>query len=135
MRTQNTLKQDVDSLSSDITSVSNRTGTLETKSNNLQQSLDGTISKVNTLTTTTTNQGTQITQQGTQITQMNNEINLRVKSTEMTDYIANLGAENELRNSAFETKTIHPTTGIITGRTPSLDKWGSNIPAGIGEVS
>ncbi|HHK5564218.1 TPA: phage tail spike protein [Bacillus thuringiensis] len=132
MRTQNTLKQDVDSLSSNIASVSNRTGSLETKSNNLQQSLDGTISKVNTLTTTTTNQGTQITQQGTQITQMNNEIGLRVKSSEMTDYIANLGAENELRNSAFETKTIHPTTGIITGRTPSLDKWGSNIPAGIG---
>lgn len=130
MRTQNTLKQDVDSLSSNITSVSNRTGSLETKSNNLQQSLDGTISKVNTLTTTTTNQGTQITQQGTQITQMNNEIDLRVKSSEMTDYIGKLGAENELRNSAFETKTIHPNTGIITGRTPSFDKWIRTAPSG-----
>ncbi|QWG53489.1 tail fiber domain-containing protein [Bacillus mycoides] len=50
----------------------------------------------------------------------------------MTDYIGKLGAENELRNTAFETKVINATTGIITSRTPSLDKWGSNIPAGVG---
>ncbi|XLP26019.1 phage tail spike protein (plasmid) [Bacillus toyonensis] len=134
MRTQNTLKQDVDSLSSNITSVSNRAGALETKSNNLQQSIDGTISKVNTLTTTQTNQGTQITQQGTQITQMNNQIDLRVKTTEMTDYIGKLGAENELRNTSFETKVIHPT-GIITSRTPSLDKWGGARPSGSSVVA
>ncbi|MCU5352516.1 tail fiber domain-containing protein [Bacillus cereus] len=105
---------------------------LNTRSNEIKQTLDGTVSSVNSISQTVGQHTTQITQQGTTITQMNNQIDLRVKTTEMTDYIANLGAENELRNSAFETKTIHPTTGIITGRTPSLDKWSSNIPAGIG---
>ncbi|WP_078206658.1 phage tail spike protein [Bacillus mycoides] len=123
MRTQNTLKQDVDSLSSNITSVSNRTGSLETKSNNLQQSLDGTISKVNTLTTTQTNQGTQITQQGSQITQLSNQIDLRVKTTEMQDYVGALGNNNIIMNSAFEDRVIHPTSGIVTNRTPSTTKW------------
>ncbi|MGH1008587.1 phage tail spike protein [Bacillus cereus] len=105
---------------------------LNSRTNEIKQTLDGTVSSVNSISQTVGQHTTQITQQGTTISQMNNEINLRVKSSEMTDYIANLGAENELRNSAFETKTIHPTTGIITGRTPSLDKWSSNIPAGIG---
>ncbi|MFK4353842.1 phage tail spike protein [Bacillus sp. RC92] len=123
MRTQNTLKQDVDSLSSNITSVSNRTGSLETKSNNLQQSLDGTISKVNTLTTTQTNQGTQITQQGSQITQLSNQIDLRVKTTEMQDYVGALGNNNIIMNSAFEDRVIHPTSGIVTNSTPSTTKW------------
>ncbi|MDA2650422.1 hypothetical protein PDQ77_27160 [Bacillus cereus] len=105
---------------------------LNTRSNEIKQTLDGTVSSVNSISQTVGQHTTQITQQGTTITQMNNEINLRVKSSEMTDYIGKLGAENELRNTAFETKVIHPSTGIITSRTPSLDKWGSNIAAGIG---
>ncbi|QUW39973.1 tail fiber domain-containing protein (plasmid) [Bacillus cereus] len=48
----------------------------------------------------------------------------------MTDYIGKLGAENELRNTAFEKKTIHPSTGIITSRVPSLDKWSTSAPSG-----
>lgn len=105
---------------------------LNSRTNTIKQTLDSTVSTVNTLSTTQGQHTTQITQQGTAITQMNNEINLRVKTTEMTDYIGKLGAENELRNSAFETKTINPSTGIITSRTPSLDKWALNIPANVG---
>ncbi|MCC2397540.1 tail fiber domain-containing protein [Bacillus cereus] len=105
---------------------------LNSRTNTIKQTLDSTVSTVNTLSTTQGQHTTQITQQGTAITQMNNEINLRVKTTEMTDYIGKLGAENELRNSAFETKTINPSTGIITSRTPSLDKWTLNIPANVG---
>lgn len=96
---------------------------LNTRSNEIKQTLDGTVSSVNSLSSTVGTHTTQITQQGTTISQMNNEINSRVKTTEMTDYIGKLGAENELRNTAFETKVIHATTGIITSRTPSLDKW------------
>ncbi|MGG1339878.1 phage tail spike protein [Bacillus toyonensis] len=105
---------------------------LSTRSNEIKHTLDGTVSSVNSISQTVGQHTQQITQQGTTIMQMNNQIDLRVKTTEMTDYIANLGAENELRNTAFETKVIHPATGIITSRTPSLDKWSSNIPAGIG---
>ncbi|MGH0448487.1 phage tail spike protein [Bacillus mycoides] len=105
---------------------------LNSRTNEITQTLDGTVSTVSSLSSTVGTHTQQITQQGSTIKQMNNEIDLRVKSTEMTDYIGKLGAENELRNTAFETKVINATTGIITSRTPSLDKWGSNIPAGIG---
>ncbi|MDZ4452918.1 tail fiber domain-containing protein [Bacillus cereus] len=103
---------------------------LNTRSNEIKQTLDGTVSSVNSISQTVGQHTTQITQQGTTITQMNNEINLRVKSSEMTDYIGKLGAENELRNTAFETKVIHPSTGIITSRVPSLDKWSTSAPSG-----
>ncbi|ABY44587.1 phage tail spike protein [Bacillus mycoides] len=105
---------------------------LNSRTNEIKQTLDGTVSTVSSLSSTVGTHTQQITQQGSTIKQMNNEIDLRVKSTEMTDYIGKLGAENELRNTAFETKVINATTGIITSRTPSLDKWGSNIPAGVG---
>ncbi|HFR4157322.1 phage tail spike protein [Bacillus cereus] len=134
-RTTNTLKQGVDSLTSDLQSVRIRTGQVEMKANTLEQTTNGTVSSVNSLTQTVGQHTQQITQQGTKITQMNNEIDLRVKSSEMTDYIGKLGAENELRNTAFETKVIHPSTGIITSRTPSLDKWGGARPSGSSVVA
>ncbi|MGW6193953.1 phage tail spike protein [Bacillus cereus] len=101
---------------------------LNQRSNEIKQTLDGTVSSVSSISQTVGQHTTQITQQGTTITQMNNEIGFRVKTTEMTDYIGKLGAENELRNTAFETKVINATTGIVTSRTPSLDKW--NFVAG-----
>ncbi|WP_235712308.1 MULTISPECIES: phage tail spike protein [Bacillus cereus group] len=96
---------------------------LNTRSNTMKQTLDGTVSSVNSISQTVGQHTTQITQQDTTITQMNNEIGLRVKTTEMTDYMDSLGNTNELRNSAFEDRVIHPTTGIVTSRTPSISKW------------
>lgn len=103
---------------------------LNSRTNEIKQTLDGTVSSVSSISQTVGQHTTQITQQGTTITQMNNEIGMRVKTTEMTDYIGKLGAENELRNTAFETKVINATTGIITSRTPSLDKWIPVNPSG-----
>ncbi|EJQ77727.1 phage tail spike protein [Bacillus toyonensis] len=138
LKTQNTIKQTTDSNTSAITGITSRTGTLETKTNTMQQTLDTTTSQIQTLTTTQGQHGTLINQQGTAITQLNNQIDLRVKTTEMQDYIGAIGHVNMISNSAFEERTIDPTTGIVTATKLSIAKWearGTNATATVMPVN
>ncbi|HDX9563605.1 TPA: tail fiber domain-containing protein [Bacillus thuringiensis] len=96
---------------------------LNSRTNTIKQTLDSTVSTVNTLSTTQGQHGTLISQQGTAINQLNNEIGLRVKTTEMEDYVGKLGSNNMIMNSAFEDRVINTTSGAVTSRTPSTTKW------------
>ncbi|WP_410973956.1 phage tail spike protein [Bacillus pacificus] len=123
LKVQNSIKQTTDSNTLAITGVTNRTGTLESKTNTIEQTLTTTTSQIDTLTTTQGQHGTLISQQGTAINQLNNEIGLRVKTTEMEDYVGKVGSNNMIMNSAFEDRVINTTSGTVTSRTPSLTKW------------
>ncbi|MCU5722776.1 tail fiber domain-containing protein [Bacillus cereus] len=96
---------------------------LTQKTSEINQTVDSISSQVTTLTTTQGQHGTLISQQGTAINQLNNEIGLRVKTTEMEDYVGGVGNINLIMNSAFEDRVINTTSGAVTSRTPSTTKW------------
>lgn len=119
----NTIEKTVDTNKQSIESVTKKANTLESKTNTLQQTMDSTVSKIETISTTQGKHGELIAQQGSSITQLNNQIGTKVTEKQVQDYIGGLGGTNLAMNSAFEKREIHPTTGIVTKRTPSLDKW------------
>ncbi|WP_316251217.1 phage tail spike protein [Bacillus pacificus] len=96
---------------------------LTVKTNAIKQTVDSNQATIASLSTTQGKHTTQIQKNTSEITQLNNQISSKVSDTQMQDYVGGLGSTNLYINSAFEDRTINPSSGIITFRTPSLSKW------------
>ncbi|WP_235676390.1 phage tail spike protein [Bacillus mycoides] len=96
---------------------------LTVKTNTIKQTVDSNQATITSLSTTQGNHTTQIQKNTSEITQLNNQISSKVSDTQMQDYVGGLGSTNLYMNSAFEDRTITPSSGIVTSRTLSLSKW------------
>ncbi|MED1056949.1 phage tail spike protein [Bacillus mycoides] len=117
------IEKSVDGVKTTVTSVQNSQAGFEKRVNTVEQTVDKNTQTITSLSTTQGKQGELIQSNKSSIEQLNNEINLRVTETQMEDYIGNIGHVNMVSNSAFEERTIHPTTGVVTATKPSIAKW------------
>ncbi|MBJ8093501.1 phage tail spike protein [Bacillus cereus] len=134
----NEIKQTVDSNTATISSLNQSVGSLSSQTNAIQQTVDKNTAEIGSIGKTQGTQGAQIQTNTSKITQLSNEISSSVTDTEMRDYIGNIGKVNMISNSAFEDRTIHPTTGIVTSTKPSIAKWearGTNANATVMAVN
>ncbi|MBJ7987936.1 DUF948 domain-containing protein, partial [Bacillus cereus] len=134
----NEIKQTVDSNTATISSLNQSVGSLSSQTNSIQQTVAKSTAEIGSIGKTQGTQAQQIQTNTSKITQLSNEISSSVTDTEMRDYIGNIGKVNMISNSAFEERTIHPTTGIVTSTKPSISKWearGTNANATVMAVN
>ncbi|MDM5235461.1 phage tail spike protein [Bacillus cereus] len=132
------IEKSVDGVKITVTNVQNGQAGFEKRINTVEQTVDKNSQTITALSTTQGKQGELIQQNKSAITQLNNEIKLKVTETQMEDYIGAIGHVNMVSNSAFEERTIDPTTGIVTQTKPSIAKWevrGTNATATVLPVS
>ncbi|PGZ08897.1 peptidase S74 [Bacillus cereus] len=132
------IEKSVDGVKTTVTSVQNSQVGFEKRINTVEQTVDKNSQAITTLSTTQGKQGELIQSNKSSIEQLNNEIKLKVTETQMEDYIGAIGHVNMVSNSAFEERTIDPTTGIVTQTKPSIAKWevrGTNATATVLPVS
>ncbi len=134
----NEISQTVDSNTATISSLNQSVGSLSSQTNVIQQTVDKNTAEIGSIGKTQGTQAQQIQTNTSKITQLSNEISSSVTDTEMREYVGNIGKVNMISNSAFEDRTIHPTTGIVTATKPSIAKWearGTNANATVMAVN
>ncbi|HDR7363135.1 TPA: phage tail protein [Bacillus toyonensis] len=134
----NDIKQTVDSNTATISSLNQSVGSLSSQTNAIQQTVDKNTAEIGSIGKTQGTQAQQIQTNTSKITQLSNEISSSVTDTEMREYVGNIGKVNMISNSAFEDRTIQPTTGIVTATKPSIAKWearGTNANATVMAVN
>lgn len=101
----------------------------DTKINSIVQTADKTQSTISDIQKTQGTQGTAISNQEkvitthtSQFTQMSKEIEMKVTSQDIADYVGGVGTQNVLLNSAFEDREFSDM-GVITKRTPSMREF------------
>ncbi|UYX50588.1 tail fiber domain-containing protein [Bacillus thuringiensis] len=118
------IEKSVDGVKTTVTNVQNSQGIMQTTLNQVQQTTNSNSQNITSLTQMQGQQGAIVQQNTSDITQLNNQIKSKVSDTQMQEYVGGLGSTNLLFNTAFESRTIEASTGVITSRTPSVDKWG-----------